>query len=96
MIERLAGKTGPASHRAHVDNHTTLLTSLRVLIPEDSQGLLGHVDHTPEVGVKYSSRLAIFGAFRVAGESITGIVDDDIDAAKLVQCGAKCGINGGN
>ena len=84
MVERLAGKTGPSSHRAYIDNDTTLLTSLRVLIPEDAQGLLGHVDHAPEVGVKDSSRLAIFGAFRIAGERITGIVDDDIDAAKFL------------
>ena len=96
MIERLAWKTGPTSHRAHVDNYTTLLTSLRVLIPEDAQSLLGYVDHTPEVGVQYSSRLAVFGAFRVAGESVTGIVDDDIDASKLLQRSAKCSIDRGN
>ena len=94
MIERLARETGPASHRAHIDNHTTLLASLGVLIPEDAQGPFAHVDHTPEVGVEYSSRLAVFGAFRVAGEGVTGIVDDDIDAAELLQCDVECGING--
>ncbi len=96
MIERLTGKTGPASQRAHIDDHTTLLTSLRILIPKDAQGPLGHVDHTPKVGIKHSSRLAILGAFGVAGESVTGVVDDDIDTAKLLQGGAKCGINGRN
>lgn len=93
MIERLTGKTGPASQRAHIDDHTTLLTSLRILIPKDAQGPLGHVDHTPKVGIKHSSRLAILGAFGVAGESVTGVVDDDIDTAKLLQGGANCGIN---
>ena len=94
MVERLARKAGPSPHRAHIDNDTTLLTGLRVLISEDSQGLLTHVDHTPEVRVKHSSRLVILGAFRVARESVTSVIDDNIDATKLLQCETKCSCNG--
>lgn len=96
MIERLPRETGPSSQRTQVDHHTTLLARFRVFIPQDPQGLFGHVDRPPEVGVQHRSRLAIFGAFRVTGKSIPGIVDDDIDAAKLVHCRAKGCINGGN
>ncbi len=84
MVERLSGIAGEASHGADVEDDTTLLASLGVLLSHDPQGSLAHIGHAPEVGVKDGASLCIAGCLGDPGEGIARVVDDDVYAAELV------------
>jgi hypothetical protein len=82
MIERVSWKGQSSSHRADIQHHTTLLSSLGVLFPQDSQSMLCHPDHPPEVRLDDPAGVVLGGILGVAEERVACVVDDHVETAE--------------
>lgn len=61
----------------------------------NAEGVAGDVDGGPIVDLEEVAAVLDFYAFELAEHAVASIVDYDVNAAELGDCGVKGGANGG-
>lgn len=86
MVERLSTKGYYSSHGANLNDHPALRS---IDFPENPHGFFGKVYRTPKIGL-YSFSGGSFGDdFSIAKDTITSIVDKDINVLESGQTSGK-------